>query len=213
MALLLSFLGSLPPGTTNLITVQLVAKNGIAVAVLFATGCLLAELVTVTASLFLVDRMIRFKGVMRFLQWISLFILLGLAIASFVAAFFVPFHQIGPAWDGSSPLIFGFAMMIVNPLQLPFWLGWTTVLTERKILQSGGFQHFLYIVSSGLGSMLASLCFILLGKFLVSNWSIAPGVFHATLGLLFFVSFVLQLRKIFEGRLASYRPARQDTAT
>jgi threonine/homoserine/homoserine lactone efflux protein len=200
--LLLSFLGSLPPGTTNLLTVQLVAEHGYTVAVLFATGCLLAELVTVTASFFLVDRMLRFKVVMSVLRWISLVILLALAIGSFVAAAGQPLYKIGAAWDGSSPLIFGFALMIVNPVQLPFWLGWTTVLLEKRILKPGCFQYYLYVISSGLGSMLASICFILAGRFLIVNWSIAPGIFYGSLGVLFLVSFGLQLRTIFNRRAA-----------
>jgi threonine/homoserine/homoserine lactone efflux protein len=201
LAMLLSFLGSLPPGTTNLLTVQLVAEKGLTVAVLFATGCLLAELVTVASSLFLVDRMIRFKGVMRFLQWISLFVLLALAIGSFFAAAGKSTVQIGSTWDGSSPLVFGFALMIVNPVQFPFWLGWTTVLVEKRILHTGCVHYCLYVLGSGVGSMLASICFILLGRMLVAHWFTVPGLFPAILGTLFLVSFILQLRKMIVHRL------------
>ena len=179
-------------------TIQLATENGLSVAILFATGCLLAELVTVAASVFLVDRMIQFKGVLRFLQWITLVVLLALTIGSFVAAIGKPIYQIGSAWNGSSPLIFGFALMIVNPVQFPFWLGWTTVLLERKILRTGCVHYCLYVLSVGIGSMLASICFILLGRMLLAHWFIVPGVFHAILGTLFLVSFILQLRKIFD---------------
>ncbi len=167
LAFLLSFLGSLPPGTTNLMTVQLVGSSGIVVAILFSLGCLLAELVAVSASVFLVDRMLRFKGVARLLQWISLFVLLALAIFSFIAAGSESSGDFSPAWDGSSPLIVGFVMMLINPVQLPFWLGWTTVLVGKRVLRTAGFHYVLYVAGSALGSLAASACFIVLGKLLV----------------------------------------------
>lgn len=183
-------------------TVQLVAENGVVAGVLFSTGCLLAELVTVSASLFLVDRMLRFRSATILLQWISLIVLLIFTVACFVAASSDSSYQHSLITDKSSPLILGFVMMIVNPVQLPFWLGWTAVLVEKKIVQAGGLRYFLYVAGSGAGSILASLCFILLGRFLITNWSLAPSIFYSILGILFFVSFVLQLRKIFERQFA-----------
>jgi threonine/homoserine/homoserine lactone efflux protein len=201
LAFLLSFLGSLPPGTTNLMTVQLVASNGLMVAALFSLGCLLAELVAVSASVFLVDRMLRFKGVTRLLQWISLFVLFALTIFSFIAAGTDSSDVFIPVWDGSSPLIVGFVMMLINPVQVPFWLGWTTVLVEKRILQTAGFHYVLYVAGTAIGSILASVCFMVLGKVLVDRWSIAPSAFHQMLGILFLVSFMLQLRKMMDVRV------------
>lgn len=203
LALLLSFLGSLPPGTTNLMTVKLVADEGLSVAVLFSIGCLLAELVAVSASIFLVDRMVRFKRVTQLLQWISLAILLVLAMVSFVAANRGELPQTRIAWKGSSPFIAGFFVMMVNPVQLPFWLGWTTVLVEKRLLRAGGIPAVLYVLGSGLGAIIASFCFIWLGQTLTEHLTIAPSIFHLLLGTLFFIAFLSQLWKIVQRRRAT----------
>lgn len=198
VATLLSFLGSLPPGTTNLMTVRLVTEGGVVAAALFAAGCLLAELVTVSASLILVDRMLRFKNVAGVLQWISLVVLLTFTIACFVAATTHSDYQHVQFTNGASPLVLGFVVMLINPVQLPFWLGWTTLLAERKIMKAASTQYIMYVAGSGVGSLLASVCFILLGKFFVSNWSISPTAFYITLGVLFLLSSFVQLRRILE---------------
>ncbi|MGC3943625.1 MAG: hypothetical protein QM762_03650 [Chryseolinea sp.] len=200
VAFLLSFLGSLPPGTTNLMTVRLVTEDGVIAAALFSAGCLLAELVTVSASLILVDRMLRFKGIAGILQWISLTVLLAFTVACFVVALNNPVYQQIVVADGASPLVLGFLIMIVNPVQLPFWLGWTTLLAERKIMRAVSKQYIIYVAGSGVGSFLASGFFILLGKLFISKWTVPPMAFYITLGILFLLSFVLQLRKILESR-------------
>ncbi|MEJ1240869.1 LysE family transporter [Chryseolinea sp. T2] len=198
IAVLLSFLGSLPPGTTNLMTIRLATESGAASAVWFSVGCLLAELVAVSASLILVDRMLRFKNMANVLQWTSLVVLFIFALGCFIAAFSVHQQPDTMIVDDASPLILGFVIMIVNPVQLPFWLGWTAILADKKIIKAVGVQYIMYVVGSGVGSFLASGCFILLGTFFVSKWSVSPMIFYIVLGILFLLSFALQIRKMYD---------------
>lgn len=200
LSLLISFLGSLPPGTTNLLTVRLVGTGGLTVAFLFAIGCMMAELVYVAASVFLMDRILRFRIIYRLLQWVSAGVLVAFSAASFMAAAgWIPARSLVME-NHSSPLIFGFLMMMINPVQFPFWMSWTTVLIQRRVLKVEGRRYLLYIFGAGLGSLIASACFILLGQFIVTGGLLTPGFFHGLLGVLFLVAGVVQIRKIFERR-------------
>jgi threonine/homoserine/homoserine lactone efflux protein len=202
LSLMVSFLGSLPPGTTNLLTIRLASSDGLAVASRFSVGCMMAELIYVSASLFMVDRILRFKGVFIFLRWLSVVFLLAFSVALFLAAGSADTLHVIPSWNNSSPFVFGFALMIINPVQFPFWLGWATVLAEQKVLKPDGRYYLTYAAGAGLGSLLASLCFILLGQFVVSHWFIPQALFHTVLGTLFLVSGILQVRKLLGGRIS-----------
>ena len=184
-------------------TVRLSAEAGVTAAAMFSIGCLLAELVTVSASLVLVDRVMRFKNIGYVMQWISLIILLLFTVACFMAATSERLPNPILAVDGASPLVLGFVMMIINPVQLPFWLGWTALLAEKKFIKAISTQYLMYVSGSGAGSLLASVCFIFLGKFFVSKWTISPAAFYSTLGVLFLLTFLLQLRKVVETTLGA----------
>ena len=179
-------------------TIRLATESGIVPAAWFSVGCLLAELVAVSASLILVDRMMRFKNIAITLQWVSLVVLFVFAIGCFIAASSVQQQPDTMIVDDASPLILGFVIMIVNPVQLPFWLGWTAILADKKLIKAAGVQYVMYVIGSGAGSLLASGCFILLGTFFVSKWSVSPMTFYTVLGVLFLLSFALQIRRMFD---------------
>lgn len=160
----------------------------------------MAELLYVAASVFLMDRILRFRFIYRLLQGVSAGVLMMFAVASFMAsAGLIPTRSLAME-NHSSPLIFGFLMMMINPVQFPFWMSWTTVLIQRSLLKAEGRRYLLYICGAGLGSLMASACFMLLGQFIVAGGLLTPGLFHGLLGILFLVAGVVQIRKMFERR-------------
>jgi threonine/homoserine/homoserine lactone efflux protein len=187
---MISFLGSLPLGTVNVLTVQLAASNGAKTALLFAAGCLVAELIYVRISLALRDLVIKVGAIQKILHWISVAILIGLAIASFAATRFSSQPVFVSLPGGFSPFLFGFILMAVNPVQVPFWFGWTTVLFERKVLLPDTLHYILYMAGVGLGSVSASVLFILAGHFLITWFPHSQGAFHLVMGCLYMLTAV-----------------------
>ena len=185
---MISFLGSLPLGTVNVLTVQLAASNGATTALWFALGCLVAELVYVRISLALRDLVIKFGTVQKVLHWMSVAILIGLAIASFAATrdnsqpVFVSFP------GEFSPFLLGFILMAVNPVQVPFWFGWSAVLFERKVLMPDALHYILYMAGVGFGSIIASILFILAGHFLMTRFPRSQEVLHLVMGCVYVVT-------------------------
>jgi threonine/homoserine/homoserine lactone efflux protein len=178
----ISFFGSLPLGTANVLLVQLAASDGARAALWFAAGCLMTELIYVWLSL-AVRSLITLSGIMpKVFQWVSVVVLAGLAIASFASAIYDS-PTINVFLPGeSSPFIFGFMLMAINPVQAPFWFGWSAVLFERKVLLPLPLNYALYIVGIGLGSIAADLLFILTGHFIFTWFPNSQKTFQLVIG-------------------------------
>jgi threonine/homoserine/homoserine lactone efflux protein len=84
--LLVSFIGSLPLGTLNIAAMQISVSDGITAAMLFSIGSLLVEIIYVRISLVAMDWIRKQEKVLKALEWVTLIIVLGLAIASFYSA-------------------------------------------------------------------------------------------------------------------------------
>lgn len=191
IAAIISFIGSLPPGTTNILTIQLSASEGKITAAFFALGCLIAEIFYVAISLYVMARLMRFKKLIRYLQWVSFALLLFLAIASFMATFNNSPAKVINFISGNSPFFFGFVLMIINPVQIPFWLGWNTILLEKKFLQLKWSHYIFYAIGAGAGSMLASIIFIFAGKWVLSI--VSQHYFYYIIAIVFLITALLQL--------------------
>src|ERR1700694_1425450 len=84
--MVVSFLGSLPLGTFNVAVIQISVSDGIAHAMLFSLGSLLVEIIYVRISLVAMDWIRKQEKLIKTLEWVTLLIVVALAISSFYAA-------------------------------------------------------------------------------------------------------------------------------
>src|SRR6267378_710352 len=84
--LFISFLGTLPLGTLNVAAMQIAVSDGVRVAIYFALGVLLVEIIYVRISLIGMNWVRKQKQLFRWLEWVTLLIIVALAISSFIAA-------------------------------------------------------------------------------------------------------------------------------
>ena len=85
-------------------------------------------------------------------------------------------------------LFLGMFICAINPVQIPFWFGWSTVLFSKKVLLPKNNHYNAYIAGIGLGTFSGMCLFIFGGRFLVDslnahqkqlNWVIC-GIFAIT---------------------------------
>lgn len=200
---LISFLGSLPPGTTNIILVEIAGADGLYAAAMFALGGVLAELICVKLCLMIMRRAMHLSIVAKSIQWLSLIFLALLAIAYFILSF----HD-AAADDVStlfsrpgSPFPAGFFMMLINPVQLPFWLGWTTIVVGRKSVNFHSHDELFYLSGIALGSLLASALFIFVGHLIASFLASHRTPIRFMLAFTFTMMTLLQARRMWRGRV------------
>jgi threonine/homoserine/homoserine lactone efflux protein len=209
--LIISFLGSLPLGTLNVAAMQIGIQESIKDALYFSFGSLLVEMVYVRISLVGMDWVRKQEKLMKIMEWITLSIIIALAIGSFIAA---------AKGSGATKNVFlknnihrfllGMGMCFINPVQIPFWFGWSTVLFTKKILEPKPNQYNSYILGIGLGTLLGNCVFIFGGKWMVQRIDNSQQYLNWIIGGIFTITAIIQLIKMLLHKDAVSKFGKQD---
>jgi len=187
--LLISFLGSLPFGTLNITAFNIAAVQNIGDAILFAVAVVFIELLAVVITLKSANK-IDFKSkLFYFASPLAIILLFYLAVSSFSSALnpdevnvnahlFPMIH---------SPILLGLLLSVLNPLHIPFWMGWNTALIGKGLLKNTKKMHHFYMTGIGVGSIAAYLIFIFSGNFIFKNYQEYNYIIAFILGLLYLV--------------------------
>lgn len=132
------------------------------------------------------------------MEWIALAIVVALAIGSFIAAG-QPHQAKNVMLDNNiNRYLLGAMLSAINPVQIPFWFGWSTVLFTKNILLPKNSFYNIYITGIGLGTLIGNCVFIFGGKWIVEklngnqslmNWIIG-GIFAFT-AVIFFIKILM----------------------
>src|SRR6185369_11509681 len=163
--LFISFLGTLPLGTLNVAAMQISVTDGIRPAIYFVLGAMIVEIIYVRISLAGIDWVRKQEKIFRWLEWFTLLIVVALAVSSFIAAA-SPHAQKNIILSNTLHRFWlGVTMSAVNPMQIPFWFGWSTVLFTKNVLLPRNSFYNLYILGIGLGTLMGNCVFIFGGKY------------------------------------------------
>jgi threonine/homoserine/homoserine lactone efflux protein len=201
----ISFLGSLPLGTLNIAAMQISISDGVVPALKFSVGALLAEVIYVRLSLIAMDWIQRQQKLFRILEWVTLAIVLALAISSFYAALHPQVKKNVILSSTLHRFWLGLFMSALSPMQIPFWFGWSTVLLTKKILQPVQSHYNSYIAGIGVGTLLGNGVFIFGGKLIGQSLNNNQHVVNWVVGGIFALTAVVQLWKIFTKKRVEQR--------
>lgn len=194
--MLVSFLGSLPLGTLNIAAMQISVSEGVQAAMWFTLGSLLVEIGYVRLSLVAMDWIRKQEKIFRVLEYVTLLIVLALAFSSFYAAMH-PGNQKNVVLSSSLPkFLLGVVMCAVNPVQIPFWFGWSTILFTKKVLQPRNDHYNSYIFGIGLGTFIGNCVFIFGGLLIATKINNNQHVLSWIIGGIFTVTALLQIWKM-----------------
>ena len=196
--MMVSFLGSLPMGTLNILAMKISVEEGIKYAIYFSCGSLLTEMIYVRLSLVGINWIRKQKKLFQWLEWITLIIVVALAIGSFMTA--INHNPSNPNVKNNLPdihrFLLGIFLSAISPMQIPFWFGWSTVLFTKKILLPKNSNYNIYIIGIGLGTLLGNFVFIFGGKYLVDKLNTNQNILNYVLGGIFALTAIIQLIKI-----------------
>jgi threonine/homoserine/homoserine lactone efflux protein len=194
----ISFLGSLPLGTLNIAAMQIGIQESILNALYFSFGSLLVEMVYVRFSLIGMDWIRKQKKIMQAMEWITLVIIVALAIGSFMAAYNSNGGDEKNVMLNNTMhrFLLGMLMCAINPVQIPFWFGWSTVLFTKKKLEPKPIYYNSYIIGIGLGTLLGNACFIFGGKWVVGQIANSQQYLNWIIGGVFAITALIQFIKI-----------------
>ena len=195
--LIISFLGSLPLGTLNVAAMQIGIQESIRDAMYFSLGSLLVEMIYVRVSLVGIDWVRKQQKLMKAMEWITLGIVLALAVGSFVAALKDGGETKNVMLQNNMHrFLLGMFMCAINPVQIPFWFGWSTVLFSKNILEPNRAQYNSYIIGIGLGTLAGNCVFIFGGQWMVQKISNSEKYLNWVIGGIFLLTAIIQLIKI-----------------
>jgi threonine/homoserine/homoserine lactone efflux protein len=193
----ISFLGTLPLGSLNIAAMQISISDGYGHALWFATGVFLVEIIYVRISLVAMDKIRKQERVLKALEWVTLFIVAALAIFSFIAASKNNPHAKNILLSNNMPrFLLGFIMSALNPVQIPFWFGWSTVLFTKKILLPRNDHYNFYIAGIGSGTFIGICLFIFGGQLIVNKINANQNMLNWIIGGVFSLTALIQLYKI-----------------
>ena len=150
----ISFFGSIPPGTLNMTTLHLSAFDSINTALWFAFGAIIIEMFYAAFAVTLLHRInvpIQWK---KGVEWIF-------AVVLVIYGGYILYYEIlnptnntveNVSFSGSA-FLFGVSLSFVNPVQVPFWIFWGTVLKQRNLLNNRKSSILLYTISAGAGAI------------------------------------------------------------
>lgn len=192
----ISFLGSLPLGTLNVAVMQIAMTDGIRPAVLFSLGSLTSEIGYVTLSLLAMEWVTRQKKIFKVLEWVTLLIIIALAISSFYAASQPNVEKNIILSSTLHRFWLGLVMCALNPVQIPFWFGWGTVLFTKKLLEHKSSHYYTYVSGISLGTIMAACIFIFGGRFIGEKLDNNQHILNWVIGGIFAITAVIQLWKM-----------------
>jgi len=194
--MMVSFLGSLPLGTLNVAAMQISVQESIIHALYFSLGSLLTEMIYVRISLVGINWIRKQKVLLRWMEWITLAIVLALATGSFIAAMHAHHAKNVMLDNNMNRFLLGVILSAISPMQIPFWFGWSTVLFSKNILQPKNSFYNLYIAGIGIGTFGGNCVFIFGGKYIVEKLDANQNMMNWVIGGIFALTAVILLIRI-----------------
>jgi threonine/homoserine/homoserine lactone efflux protein len=196
----ISFLGSIVIGTIGLSAMQISITEGIRPAINFSIGSIVAEVIYVRLLLVALAWIQKNERVFKILEWVTVLIVIVLAIASFRAALGHHGAKNVLLSNTMHRFLLGLSMRAISPAAIPFWLGWSAVLQTKGILQNKKGFYNGYLLGIGLGTFAAHCIFIFGGKMAVEKLDASQEVINFIIGCIFSITALIQLWRILKKR-------------
>jgi hypothetical protein len=195
-AFLISFTGSLPIGTLNVNITGLVINGDVWAAGQFGLGAILVEVGLVRIALITVKRLEGMNHLLRWFRVLACIIILLFAFINLEAAWHLRKAGISIPIARHAPFISGLVLSLLNPLHLPFWMGWTAVLRTKGLLSDTKRDYNRYVMVIGAGTVLAFIVYGVAGHFLILFLRMNQNLFNWLTGSALLVTGLFQVKKL-----------------
>lgn len=195
VGVVISFAGSIPPGTLNLSVLQLGLEGRINTAWKFALAVTLIEYPYTWIAIQFEYWITSNPMVTENFQLITAIVMIGVGIINLITAR-KPTAVISKFQE--SGFRRGLVLSILNPMAIPFWMVWTAYLKAQGwITLSNGWLVHSYVLGTAVGVLILLSLFIVLAKKLSGYvnqqvWvKLLPGIIFLILGAFALVNYLL----------------------
>lgn len=194
-----SMAGSLPLGNLNITAMHIASKEPLKQALKFSLGVVLIEMLYLRITLYAINFVTNNKLIFNNLQWLTVVLLIALALGSFYGASKKAHKAKNILIDNNiDRFLLGIGMSAVNPIQIPYWGGWAIYLITQGWMQAGNIYYNTFTLSAGLGTSLALLIFILVGVKMAVYMQRNRKMILVLTGVLFLIIAIVQLLNIYK---------------
>ncbi|WP_295233837.1 LysE family transporter [Sediminibacterium sp.] len=194
-AFTISFLGSLPLGSLNITITNISLQIGYYSALNFAIGAILVEVIMVKLSYTAIVQLEKFKPLLKKLNRVSIVVLVTLSIFFITSAFKETSTNSTDPIKLEYPILWGALLSFLNPLHLPFWMAWSSILKSKGLLTSQILNQIIYLFAIALGTGLAFCLYAILGTELTTFLQNKAYLVNGMIGFTFLVIALIQLVK------------------
>ena len=153
IAFIVSYLGSIPPGSINITVMQLSINGYRRTALYFALGAVSVEFAYASVTVLFHQYISDNEGLYAYLQAITAIGLIILGMANLLSGSHKQRKQIGNTMGRRVGYLRGFLLGLVNPLTIPFWLGMTTYLQANGWVSVSGNLFWAYTIGLAVGTL------------------------------------------------------------
>jgi len=194
--MLISFVGSLPPGIINIAASQISGKQGVSAAIVYAIGSMLAEVIIVRIALSGMSWLTRSQKFFRVLEWMTAGLLIVFSATCFISADSMQEFPVILPDLLLPPFLTGIVLSAINPLHIPFWLGWSTVLMNKSVLTTGPQQYDIYVAGIGIGTIAGIIVFIFGGQYLLKTFHSNQFLINCAIGFALLAAAFFHIKKM-----------------
>jgi threonine/homoserine/homoserine lactone efflux protein len=204
LGFIVSFIGSIPPASINLITVRIAATKGFREAMWFASGAVVIEFFYSYIAIFFSELLLQNKPLTQFIQIVAIpvFVLLAfLTIRNHTPSENqLNDEELDAANKKGNSFLKGLLMGIVNVLQIPFWMIYGTYFISIGWLAESFDLVTVFVVGICMGTFSLLCIFAYFSKKIFKGKSFNRQLFNKILaGIFLLLAFIQSIKIIFWG--------------
>lgn len=192
-ASIISFLGSLPLGILNITITNISLQEGFLSALNFAIGAIIVEIIIVKLSFTTILELGKINPLLKKINWASIVMLFVLSIYFLVSAIKNESTNATAPIKIDHMILWGALLSFLNPLHLPFWMVWSSILKSRGLLTHNLINQINYLFAIALGTGLAFCLYAVLGTELTKYLKNQAYLVNGIIGFSLFLAGIIQL--------------------
>lgn len=164
VAFVVSYVGSIPPGTINVSVMQMAILNKKRAAIFLALAASVVEFlyagITVQFHIFLNTN----EQIADYFRIITSIALIGLGLSNILSRSTSSSIKVDTKFTGRHGFLRGLLLGFLNPMTIPFWLAITTYLENDTWVSVEGYGFWMYLIGLSTGTFCLLLTVNALGK-------------------------------------------------
>lgn len=203
LGFIISFIGTIPPSTFNLLAIRRATSTGLCKAMIFACGAVLVEFFYCFFAVIFSRYFLTHKAIGNLIE------LIAVPIFILLAYFFLTKKHIESTANeqqpkGSNDFAQGLFIGLINPTQITFWLGYSTYFINIGWMK----EELLFMTSFVVGVCTGSLAMLFIYAYYCKKWFygntpklFTEKVLNKIVGFIFIGLAVIQAGKLICGHL------------